>query len=80
MFRITKNMHNILQGVSKPDQQVSDDEKAEILDWIIDNARRYWLTKGGPLRPPEEGGADIIVVGCAAFYNSSGGAFWRSED
>jgi alpha,alpha-trehalose phosphorylase (configuration-retaining) len=67
VFRITKNMHNILQGVSKPDQQVSDDEKAEIVDWIVDNARRYWLTKGGPLRPPEEGGADIIVVGCVAF-------------
>lgn len=55
-------MHNILQGVSEPGQRVSDDEKAEIVDWIVDNAHRYWMSKGGPLRPPEEGGAHVIVV------------------
>merc|ERR1712130_936301 len=36
--------------------------KAAITDWIEDNANRYWLSEGGPLRPPEEGGADIIFV------------------
>lgn len=62
VFRITKNQHNILQGVSHPDQRISDPEKAAITDWIQDNAKRYWLSEGGPLRPPQEGGADIIFV------------------
>lgn len=62
VFRITKNVHNILQGVSHPDQRISAEEKASITDWIEDNANRYWLSEGGPLRPPEEGGADVIIV------------------
>lgn len=55
-------MHNILQGVAKPDHRLSDDEKTAIRGWITDNAKRYWLAEGGPLRPSAEGGADIIVV------------------
>ncbi|KAI0834002.1 glycosyltransferase family 4 protein [Hypoxylon sp. FL0890] len=62
VFRITKNMHNILQGVSNPGERVAPDEQATIIDWITENANRYWLSKGGPLRPAEEGGADIIVI------------------
>ncbi|KAK9423420.1 putative Glycosyltransferase family 4 protein [Seiridium unicorne] len=62
VFRSTKNMHNILQGVAEPDKRLSDDEKNTIRDWIVDNAKRYWLSKGGPLRPSSEGGADIIVI------------------
>lgn len=62
VFRITKNVHNILQGVSDPKQFISDDEKANILDWITENANRYWFSEGGPLCPPEEGGADIVVI------------------
>lgn len=62
VFRSTKNMHNILQGVAKPGQRLSDDEKDTIRGWITENARRYWLTEDGPLRPKEEGGADIVVV------------------
>jgi hypothetical protein len=57
-------MHNILQGVANPDQRLSEDEKNTIRGWIMDNAKRYWLTEGGPLRPTAEGGADIIVVSC----------------
>lgn len=52
----------MLQGVSKPGHRISDEEKKTIADWIVDNANRYWLPKGGPLRPPEEGGAHVIVV------------------
>lgn len=63
VFRITKNVHNILQGVSHPDQRISADEKKLILDWITENANRYWFSEGGPLRPPEEGGADVVIVG-----------------
>lgn len=62
VFRITKNVHNILQGVSHPDQRISPDEKQAIVDWITDNAERYWLTPGGPLAPPEDGGAHVIVI------------------
>ncbi|KOS16984.1 Trehalose phosphorylase [Escovopsis weberi] len=62
VFRITKNVHNILQGVSQPDQQISRDEKDAIRGWITDNATRYWFSRGGPLRPPEDGGADVVVI------------------
>jgi alpha,alpha-trehalose phosphorylase (configuration-retaining) len=55
-------MHNILQGVSKPGEWISAEDKKMLTDWIDDNASRYWLSPGGPLRPPEEGGADVIVV------------------
>ena len=62
VFRITKTMHNILQGVAKPDVRISAEEKQVITDWIADNAKRYWLSEGGPLRPVSEGGADVIMV------------------
>ncbi|CAK7265018.1 hypothetical protein SEPCBS57363_001368 [Sporothrix epigloea] len=62
VFRTTKNIHNILQGVSHPDQRISKEEKAFIISWIADNANRYWFSEGGPLRPPEEGGADVIII------------------
>jgi hypothetical protein len=62
VFRITKNIHNILQGVSHPDQRISSEEKQAIIDWITENANRYWFSEGGPLRAPEEGGADVVIV------------------
>jgi alpha,alpha-trehalose phosphorylase (configuration-retaining) len=62
VFRITKTVHNILQGVSKPDEWITPEEKKILTDWITDNAKRYWFSDGGPLRPPEEGGADVIFV------------------
>lgn len=62
VFRSTKNMHNILQGVAKPGQRISSVEKEIIKDWITNNAERYWFSQGGPLRPPEEGGADVIMI------------------
>lgn len=62
IFRITKNVHNILQGVAEPDKRITDEEKTTINDWIVENANRYWLSEEGPLRPPEEGGADVVMV------------------
>lgn len=62
MFRITKNIHNILQGVSHPDQRISAEEKQAVIDWITENANRYWFSEGGPLCPPADGGADIVIV------------------
>lgn len=55
-------MHNILQGVADPDQRLSKEEMTTITEWIQDNAKRYWFSEGGPLRPPEEGGAHVIMV------------------
>jgi hypothetical protein len=63
VFRITKTVHNILQGVSKPEERITTEEKKILTDWIQDNANRYWLSEGGPLRDPSEGGADVIIVG-----------------
>ncbi|KAI0817743.1 glycosyltransferase family 4 protein [Xylaria sp. FL0064] len=62
VFRSTKDMHNILQGVSRPDNRLTKDEQDAITDWINHNAEMYWLSPGGPLRPVEEGGAHIIVI------------------
>lgn len=54
VFRITKTVHNILQGVAPPEVRISDEEKKTLTAWITDNAKRYWLSPGGPLRPAEE--------------------------
>ncbi|EFR00780.1 hypothetical protein MGYG_03784 [Nannizzia gypsea CBS 118893] len=62
VFRITKNNHNIMQGVADPDQRLTDQHKQALTDWILANANRYWFGKGGPLEPPEKGGADIIII------------------
>ncbi|PGH29501.1 hypothetical protein GX50_07746 [[Emmonsia] crescens] len=62
VFRITKTNHNIFQGVSKPDERLTEENKAALTDWIVGNAKRYWCGKGGPLSAPSEGGADIIVI------------------
>ncbi|KUJ15346.1 glycosyltransferase family 4 protein [Mollisia scopiformis] len=62
VFRITKTVHNILQGVAEPGVVISAEEKQTLTDWIEDNAKRYWLSPGGPLRPAEEGGADVIFI------------------
>ncbi len=72
VFRITKNIHNILQGVAEPDQHVTAEDKAAVIEWITDNAQRYWLNEGGPLRSPEDGGANIIIVSeIASLYIAS---------
>ena len=59
---MTKNIHNILQGVAEPDQRISEEDQKSVTDWIVSNAERFWTSEGGPLRPPSEGGADIIIV------------------
>ncbi|KIV95962.1 hypothetical protein, variant [Exophiala mesophila] len=62
IFRITKTNHNILQGVVPPEIHATDEQLGKIKSWIIDNAERYWLGENGPLRPPSEGGADVIII------------------
>ena len=62
VFRITKTNHNILQGVAKPDERLSEEQKKTLNEWAKHNADRYWLGQGGPLAARDQGGADFIVV------------------
>lgn len=62
VFRVTKNNHNILQGVARPGERLTPENKQLLQEWIEENARRYWTGPDGPLLPPSEGGADVIIV------------------
>jgi hypothetical protein len=61
VFRITKTNHNILQGVSGPDDRLDGKSQQQLIDWTRDNANRYWLN-GGPLSSPADGGADVVII------------------
>jgi glycosyltransferase involved in cell wall biosynthesis len=62
VFRITKNNHNILQGVDTSGSRLGAEQVKMLDDWCAQNATRYWTTKGGPLAARSEGGADVIIV------------------
>ncbi|OOQ87887.1 Trehalose phosphorylase [Penicillium brasilianum] len=62
VFRATKHEHNILQGIASPDERLSADDRSLLTAWIEENATRYWTVRGGPLCPPAEGGADVLIV------------------
>lgn len=62
VFRVTKNNHNILQGVSDPEERLTPENQQSLTNWIQDNARRHWTRKNGPLCHPSEGGADVIII------------------
>uniref|UniRef100_A0A093VDU6 Trehalose phosphorylase n=1 Tax=Talaromyces marneffei PM1 TaxID=1077442 RepID=A0A093VDU6_TALMA len=62
VFRITKTNHNILQGVSAPGERFTKEQQQTIEEWLQENAHRFWLSQGGPLRAPSEGGADLVIV------------------
>ncbi|KAF9893018.1 hypothetical protein FE257_012429 [Aspergillus nanangensis] len=62
VFRVTKTNHNILQGVQNEGERLTEEKWGMVTDWIHENANRYWLTEGGPLTHPSEGGADVIII------------------
>ncbi|KAJ5174497.1 uncharacterized protein N7482_000374 [Penicillium canariense] len=62
VFRVTKNNHNILQGVAPPSERLTEDNKKMLTAWIEENTKRYWTLPGGPLCSPAEGGADVLIV------------------
>lgn len=66
MFRITKNNHNILQGVDQDPKNRLTAKEIDALDgWCSANASRYWTPKtrgGGPLAPIANGGAHVIII------------------
>lgn len=41
---------------------MSDIEWAMVIQWVAENASRYWFADKGPLCPPDQGGADVVVV------------------
>jgi hypothetical protein len=59
---VTKHKHNILQGITRPDERLSADDRKLLSAWIEENAKRYWTVPGGPLSSPAEGGADVLIV------------------
>jgi glycosyltransferase involved in cell wall biosynthesis len=62
VFRITKDNHNILQGVDKTGNVLDSVRAKKLDDWCEENATRYWTRKDGPLRPSSEGGAHVVIV------------------
>lgn len=63
VFRITKDNHNILQGVATHGERLTDQSIAELDKWTLEEAERCrWLEYGGPLSPRNRGGADVIIV------------------
>jgi glycosyltransferase involved in cell wall biosynthesis len=62
VFRITKNNHNILQGVDTTGSRLDAPQIRMLDDWCTQNADRYWTRKGGPLAARSDGGADVIIV------------------
>ncbi|KAG6831184.1 hypothetical protein H0H92_012324 [Tricholoma furcatifolium] len=58
VFRITKNNHNILQGVAPPDLRLTQENKDMFDAWILKNGLR-WTAEGGPLAA---GGVDVAFI------------------
>ncbi|KAK1920410.1 hypothetical protein P3342_002707 [Pyrenophora teres f. teres] len=63
IFRITKDNHNILQGVAKAGERLTDDKIKKLDAWVAEEAEKCrWTESGGPLAARKDGGADVIVV------------------
>lgn len=63
VFRITKNNHNILQGVeSDVTKRLTKGDIEQLNKWVKDEAKAHWTKYGGPLSARDQGGADIVIV------------------
>ncbi|KAE8366441.1 UDP-Glycosyltransferase/glycogen phosphorylase [Aspergillus caelatus] len=51
IFRITKNNHNILQGVAAPGTRFTKEDRDILSGWVLENAKRYWLGAEGTKIP-----------------------------
>ncbi|KAJ5151361.1 uncharacterized protein N7482_010613 [Penicillium canariense] len=52
IFRITKNNHNILQGVAPPGTRFTQENRDLLHDWVLENAERYWFKGTRFVAPP----------------------------
>jgi hypothetical protein len=63
IFRITKDNHNILQGVATDGERLTDDKIAKLDAWVVEETEKcHWVEFGGPLSAREKGGADVVIV------------------
>jgi hypothetical protein len=63
IFRITKDNHNILQGVATAGERLTEEKITELDNWVVEEADKCrWVEHGGPLSSRERGGADVIIV------------------
>lgn len=60
VFRVTKNNHNILQGVADPSVRLREGDITKWENWLEYNARAHWTRPGGPLS--KDKGADVIII------------------
>jgi glycosyltransferase involved in cell wall biosynthesis len=44
------------------EERFTPDFQKTMSDWINENANRYWVSPGGPLSAPADGGADIVIL------------------
>lgn len=59
---IIRKMQDSLEGLGERDDSITVDEEMCILQWVYENARRYWLCEDDPLQARSKGGADIVVI------------------
>jgi hypothetical protein len=57
--KVAKTALDILQGVADPSLRLTLAQQEQFTQWIEYNAKRYWLSEGGPLAA---GGADVIFI------------------
>ncbi|GAB1197680.1 hypothetical protein APSETT444_006982 [Aspergillus pseudonomiae] len=55
-------MHDSLEGLNAPSDFLTIDDELRILQWVYENARRYWLCEDDPLQARSKGGADIVII------------------
>ncbi|GFG19389.1 heat shock trehalose synthase [Aspergillus udagawae] len=65
IVNIAQKMRDILEGLGNSVKCLSFDEELEILEWVYENARRYWLQHNGPLQPRSNGGVDVVIIDSA---------------
>ncbi|KAF7588509.1 hypothetical protein BBP40_005645 [Aspergillus hancockii] len=62
IYHIIRKIQDALEGLGDPNEHLTIDEELRILEWVYENARRYWLSEGGPLQARRNGGADVVVI------------------
>ncbi|KAB8207047.1 hypothetical protein BDV34DRAFT_192703 [Aspergillus parasiticus] len=65
ILQIVRKMEDIMEGLTGPEEYLRTDDELRLLEFTYENARRYWLREGGPLRPRSEGGADVVIIDSA---------------
>ncbi|RHZ45094.1 putative heat shock trehalose synthase [Aspergillus thermomutatus] len=65
VLNIIQKMRDILEGLNDSLKYLSVDDELEILEWVYENGRRYWLRHNGPLLPRSKGGVDVVVIDSA---------------